>query len=185
MACPYPSGPSRAFKPLPEERIDEFVLNFTLHHHHALLAKFIDCIKDKIRSVRYCRHKSGIKQNTASRAINIERPLTLFYAIGGWKYSRVASLGSQQPQTATRKPNGPETGTPFTGFPGTQGPCKGTHVKWLLGASSRLAQDCTAAAQGCLLMAQVKTASAQTRDWKWNLVRSRLVYEFCGIDVSD
>jgi hypothetical protein len=61
-------------------------------HHYALLAKFIDCIKDKIRSVRDCRHKSGIKQNTAS---------------------------------------------------------------------------------------------AQIRDWKWNLVRSRSVYEFCGIDVSD
>jgi hypothetical protein len=40
----------------------------------------------------------------------------------------------------------------------------------------RAAQDSTATAQGCLLMAQVKTASAQVREWKWNLVRSRLVY---------
>jgi hypothetical protein len=41
--------------------------------------------------------------------------------------------------------------------------------------------NCKATAQGCLLMVQVKTASAQVRDWKWNLVRSRLVCEFCGI----
>jgi hypothetical protein len=37
------------------------------------------------------------------------------------------------------------------------------------------AQDCTAAAQGCLLIAQFKTAAAQVRNRKWNLVRSFFV----------
>jgi hypothetical protein len=89
----------------------------------------------------------------------------------------------------TRNPSVGRTCVPA--LPASQGPKTGTlqkssvrHVKRLLRCdqgSSRLTQDCMATAQGCLLMAQVKTASAQVRDWKWNLVRSRLVYEFCGV----
>ena len=42
------------------------------------------------------------------------------------------------------------------------------HVKGLV----RAAQDSNATAQGCLLMGQVKTASAQAWKRKWHLVRS-------------
>jgi hypothetical protein len=95
----------------------------------------------------------------------------------------------------TRNPSIDRTCVPA--LPASQGPKTGTlhkssvkrrhllrHVKRLLKCdqdSSRLAQDYITTAQDYLLTAQVKTASAQVRDWKWNLVRSRLVYEFGGV----
>jgi hypothetical protein len=50
------------------------------------------------------------------------------------------------------------------------------HVKGLI----RAAQDSTATAQGCLLMAQVKTASAQAWKRKWHLVRSFFADDYCA-----
>jgi hypothetical protein len=75
-------------------------------------------------------------------------------------------------------------------LPASQGPEIGTlpmrsvnsvhllrHVKGLL----RAAQACTATAQGCLLMARVKTASAQAWKRNWHLVRSFFADDYIAI----
>jgi hypothetical protein len=58
---------------------------------------------------------------------------------------------------------GPKTGGPAKELSQTQAPTQACEAAapGALRGSSRLAQDCTATAQGCLLTAQVKTASAQ------------------------
>ena len=57
----------------------------------------------------------------------------------------------------------PKTGGPAKELSQTQAPTQACEAgcSGALRGISRLAQDCTATAQGCLLMAQVKTGSAQ------------------------
>jgi len=49
----------------------------------------------------------------------------------------------------------------------------------------RRAQDYTATAQGCLLIAQLKTAAVQGRNRKWHFVRSLFMCEYCGIRTNE